>query len=127
MSSDGFFLDIFIISDNNSSNQQIQEEIAMLTIKKSIQDNKAVFTLGGRLDTVTAPELVKALNESPNGITDLTLDCENLEYISSAGLRVLLAAHQKMSSKGEMKLINVNEIVQEVLEVTGLAEILTVE
>ena len=127
MSSNGFFLDIFIISDNNSSNQQIQEEIAMLTIKKSIQDNKAVFTLGGRLDTVTAPELEKALNDSPNGITDLTLDCENLEYISSAGLRVLLAAHQKMRSKGEMKLINVNEIVQEVLEVTGLAEILTVE
>ena len=127
MSSNGFFLDIFIISDNNSSNQQIQEEIAMLTIKKSIQDNKAVFTLRGRLDTVTAPELEKALNDSPNGITDLTLDCENLEYISSAGLRVLLAAHQKMSSKGEMKLINVNEIVQEVLEVTGLAEILTVE
>ena len=127
MSSDVFFLDIFIISDNNSSNQQIQEEIAMLTIKKSIQDNKAVFTLGGRLDTVTAPELEKALNDSLNGITDLTLDCENLEYISSAGLRVLLAAHQKMRSKGEMKLINVNEIVQEVLEVTGLAEILTVE
>ena len=127
MSSNGFFLDIFIISDNNSSNQQIQEEIAMLTIKKSIQDNKAVFTLGGRLDTVTAPELEKALNDSLNGITDLTLDCENLEYISSAGLRVLLAAHQKMRSKGEMKLINVNEIVQEVLEVTGLAEILTVE
>ena len=99
----------------------------MLTIKKSIQDTKAVFTLVGRLDTVTAPELEKALNDSLDGIADLTLDCENLEYVSSAGLRVLLAAHQKMSSKGDMKLINVNEIVQEVLEVTGLAGILTVE
>ena len=98
----------------------------MEIVKKQNGANLEI-ALAGRLDTVTAPELEKALNDSLNGITDLTLDCENLEYISSAGLRVLLAAHQKMSNKGEMKLISINEIVHEVLEVTGLSEILTVE
>ena len=99
----------------------------MLNIKKTITDKTAVFTLSGSLDTVTAPELEKELKDSLSGITDLTLDFENLEYISSAGLRVLLSAHKIMSAQGSMKLVNVNEIVQEVFEVTGFTEILTIE
>lgn len=99
----------------------------MLNIKKTITDKTAVFTLSGRLDTVTAPELEKELKDSLSGITDLTLDFENLEYISSAGLRVLLSAHKIMSAQGSMKLVNVNEIVQEVFEVTGFTDILTIE
>lgn len=99
----------------------------MLNIKKTITDKTAVFTLSGRLDTVTAPELEKELKDSLSGITDLILDFENLEYISSAGLRVLLSAHKIMSAQGSMKLVNVNEIVQEVFEVTGFTDILTIE
>ena len=99
----------------------------MLSIKKTITDKSAVFALSGRLDTVTAPELEQAFKESLSGITDLTLDFENLEYISSAGLRVLLAAHKTMSAQGIMKLVNVNEIVQEVFDVTGFSDILTIE
>ena len=98
----------------------------MLNIKKTITDKTAVFTLSGRLDTVTAPELEKELKDSLSGITDLTLDFENLEYISSAGLRVLLSAHKIMSAQGSMKLVNVNEIVQEVFEVTGFTDILNI-
>ena len=99
----------------------------MLNIKKTITDKTAVFSLTGRLDTVTAPELEKALKESLSGVTDLTLDFENLEYISSAGLRVLLSAHKTMSRQGKMRLINVNEVVQEVFDVTGFTDILTIE
>ena len=99
----------------------------MLSIKKTITDKSAVFALAGRLDTVTAPDLEQAFKESLSGITDLTLDFENLEYISSAGLRVLLAAHKTMSAQGSMKLVNINEIVQEVFDVTGFTDILTIE
>ena len=99
----------------------------MLSIKKTITDKSAVFALAGRLDTVTAPDLEQAFKESLTGITDLTLDFENLEYISSAGLRVLLSAYRTMNAKGGMKLTNINEIVREVLEVTGFADILTIE
>ena len=99
----------------------------MLNIKKTITDKTAVFSLTGRLDTVTAPELEKAFKESLAGVTDLTLDFENLEYISSAGLRVLLSAHKIMSRQGKMRLINVNEVVQEVFDVTGFTDILTIE
>ena len=98
-----------------------------LKIYKTIKDHAAVFALEGRLDTVTAPELEKELKESLDGITDLTLDFENLEYISSAGLRVLLSAHKIMSARGSMKIVNVNEIIQEVFEVTGFTDILTIE
>ena len=83
------------------------------------------IALEGRLDTTTAPELEKELN-SLGGIDELTLDFEKLEYISSAGLRVLLSAHKIMSGRGGMKVTNVNEIVNEVFEVTGFADILTI-
>ena len=76
---------------------------------------------------MTAPELEAELNKSLEGAESLTLDFSKLDYISSAGLRVLLSAHKAMSGKGGMKVTNVNEIVQEVFEVTGFADILTIE
>ena len=86
-----------------------------------------VVTLEGRLDTTTAPMLEEELNKSMPGAESLILDFANLAYISSAGLRVLLAAHKAMMPKGGMKVINVNEIVQEVFDVTGFVDILTIE
>ena len=83
--------------------------------------------LAGRLDTMTAPELEKELNAQLDGAEKLVFDFSNVEYISSAGLRVLLSAHKKMSAKGGMTIKNINEIVSEVFEVTGLTDILNIE
>ena len=99
----------------------------MLNINKDIGYGKALFALVGRLDTTTAPELENELKESLKGVTTLTFDLEALEYISSAGLRVLLSIHKIMSKQGGMKVTHVNEIVQEVFEVTGFADILDIE
>ena len=85
------------------------------------------LALEGRLDTTTAPELEAELKQSLAGADSLILDFSRLDYISSAGLRVLLSAQKAMSGKGGMKLTHVNEIVQEVFEVTGFADILTIE
>ena len=98
----------------------------MLTINKTIEDGKAVFTLEGRLDTTTAPMLEKELKEALPGVSDLTLDFADLEYISSAGLRVLLAAQKIMNRQGRMKIVRANEIVREVFDVTGFSDILTI-
>jgi anti-sigma B factor antagonist len=81
--------------------------------------------LEGRLDTTTAPELDKFLTENLMNVNELVIDCENLVYVSSAGLRVLLVAHKKM--KGSMKLTNVQELVMEVFEITGFADILVID
>ena len=99
----------------------------MLSIKKTIENGNAVYTLEGRLDTVTAPDLENDLKESLDGVTALTLDFANLEYISSAGLRVLLSAQKTMTKQGEMKIINVNDTIMEIFEVTGFVDILTIE
>ena len=80
----------------------------------------------GRMDTTTAPELEKELRESLDGVTELTLDFSKLDYISSAGLRVLLSAHKTMRDKGSMKVTNANEIVQEVFDITGFSDILNI-
>ena len=95
----------------------------------NMQKNDAALTVGleGRLDTTTAPELEQALKESLDSATALTLDFSALDYISSAGLRVLLSAHKTMRTKGGMKVVNVNEIVKEVFDVTGFADILDIE
>ena len=98
-----------------------------MTIDKKMNGTALEIALEGRLDTMTAPELEKELNQSLGGADSLTLDFGKLEYISSAGLRVLLSAHKVMSAKGGMKVTNVNEIVQEVFEVTGFADILSIE
>ena len=97
-----------------------------MEINKKQNGTALEIALEGRLDTTTAPELEKELN-GLGGVTELTLDLSKLEYISSAGLRVLLSAHKIMSRKGGMKLTHVNELVQEVFDVTGFADILTIE
>ncbi len=98
-----------------------------MTINKKANGTALEIALEGRLDTMTAPELEAELNQSLAGAESLTLDFSKLDYISSAGLRVLLSAHKAMSAKGGMKVTNVNEIVQEVFEVTGFADILDIE
>ena len=98
----------------------------MLNIHKTIENEKALFAPEGRLDTVTAPALEKELKESLDGITELVLDFAKLEYVSSAGLRVLLSTQKTMSKQGSMKLINVNASIMEIFEVTGFSDILTI-
>ena len=98
-----------------------------MKITKTQNASTMELALEGRLDTMTAPELESALNDVMNGADSLVLDFSKLDYISSAGLRVLLSAHKAMSGKGGMKVINVNEIVQEVFDVTGFSDILTIE
>ena len=98
-----------------------------MTITKTQNGTALTIALEGRLDTMTAPELEAELKKSLDGVEALNLDFSKLDYISSAGLRVLLSAHKLMSAKGGLKVTNVNEIVQEVFEVTGFADILTIE
>ncbi|MBR2660694.1 MAG: STAS domain-containing protein [Clostridia bacterium] len=98
-----------------------------MTITKEWNGTELKIALEGRLDTMTAPELEAELNQNPGNAESLILDFSKLDYISSAGLRVLLSAHKAMSAKGGMKVTNVNEIVREVFEVTGFADILTIE
>lgn len=99
----------------------------MLDIKKTIENGKALFVLSGRIDTVTAPQLDQEIKASINGVTELTLDFKKIDYISSAGLRVLLAAQKVMGKQGEMKILNANETVMEIFEVTGFSDIFTIE
>ena len=99
----------------------------MLNIQKSIENGIAIFALEGRLDTLTAPDLEKELEASLSGVTELIFDFEKLEYISSAGLRVLLSAQKTMNKQGCMKVLHVNETIMEIFEVTGFSDILTVE
>ncbi|MBR4539395.1 MAG: STAS domain-containing protein [Clostridia bacterium] len=98
-----------------------------MTITKKQNGSALEIALAGRLDTMTAPDLEAELKSCLDGVDSLTLDCEKLDYISSAGLRVLLTAHKTMSGKGGMRLIHINEVVQEVFEVTGFSDILTIE
>ena len=98
-----------------------------MMIYKERNENSLTVALEGRLDTSTAPALEKTLKSSLDGVSELTLDFAGLEYISSAGLRVLLSAQKIMNRQGSMKLKNVSEIIMEILEVTGFSEILTIE
>ena len=98
-----------------------------MTIEIKKQAEETVIEVEGRLDTVTAPVLEKTIGENISDIQSLILDMKGLEYISSAGLRILLSAQKKIQSFGTMKLINVCEDVMEVLEMTGFADILTIE
>lgn len=98
-----------------------------MTISKTLDGTSLTLALEGRLDTMTSPELEEELKKSLDGVDTLTMDFSKLDYISSAGLRVLLSAHKKMSAAGGMKVVHVNEIVQEVFDVTGFSDILTIE
>ena len=98
-----------------------------MTINKTQDGSKLNVIVEGRLDTTTAPELEGELKASLDGITDLELDFSNLEYLSSAGLRVLLATQKTMNTQGKMVVKNVNDTIMEVFEVTGFVDILTIE
>lgn len=98
-----------------------------MTIEIKKMSGAAVIELSGRLDTTTAPVLEKNINESISESADLVLDLKGLEYISSAGLRVLLSAQKRMRKSGSMKLKNVADAVMDILEMTGFADILEIE
>ena len=98
-----------------------------MTINKQSNGSTLTIALEGRLDTTTAPDLEKEIKSSLDGVNELNMDFAKLDYISSAGLRVLLSAQKLMAKKGGMKVIHVNEMVMEVFEVTGFADILTIE
>ena len=98
-----------------------------MTITKTGNAQALTIALEGRLDTMTAPELEAALKTALEGVEELTFDFDKLDYISSAGLRVLLMAQKTMNRQGSMKVVHANEIVMEIFEVTGFADILTIE
>lgn len=98
-----------------------------MTINKSLNMTELTVVLLGRLDTTTAPQLEAELKSSLNGVDSLIMDFTELEYISSAGLRVLLSAQKVMNKQGKMVIRHVNETIMEVFEVTGFTDILTIE
>ncbi len=98
-----------------------------MIITKTADGSELTVALEGRLDTNTSPELETALKASLDGVTALTLDFEKLEYISSAGLRVLLSAQKTMDRQGTMKVTHVADIIMEIFDVTGFTDILTIE
>ncbi len=98
-----------------------------MNIIKDQQAEKLTISLEGRLDTTTSPQLEGDLRSSVNGITELVFDLEKLDYISSAGLRVLLAAQKVMNRQGEMKIKNVKPEIMEIFDVTGFVDILDIE
>ncbi len=97
-----------------------------MEIRKNQSGSELTVSLIGRLDTTTAPALESTLKQSLDDITALTLDFAELEYISSAGLRVLLSAQKQMNKQGKMTLLHVNENIKEVFDITGFSDILTI-
>ena len=98
-----------------------------MTIEKKINGEALTLIVSGRLDTQTAPELENELDSVLSGIKELTFDMTNLEYVSSAGLRVILKAQKAMNAQGSMKLTGVNDSIMEVFDITGFLDILTIE
>lgn len=98
-----------------------------MTIEKIAEGNMLTIVLGGRLDTTTAPKLETELKQNISGVEELVLDLAALEYLSSAGLRVLLSAQKVMNRQGHMVVKHVNETVMEIFEVTGFVDVLTIE
>ena len=98
-----------------------------MTITKNVNGNELTLNIEGRLDTTTAPALEEEIKNSIANVTSLILDFAALEYLSSAGLRVLLAAQKIMNKQGEMIIKNVNETIMEIFEVTGFSDVLTIE
>ncbi len=97
-----------------------------MNIVKTQNGNALTVALEGRLDTMTAPELEAALKDALAGVEELTFDLEKLDYISSAGLRVLLSTQKTMNKQGSMQVLHANEIIMEIFEVTGFTDILTI-
>ena len=98
-----------------------------MNIEKKLEGSALTIALEGRLDTTTSPDLEETLGASLDGVTALVFDFTKLDYLSSAGLRVLLSAQKRMNKQGSMKLVHVNDAVKEVFEITGFADFLTIE
>ena len=98
-----------------------------MKINKNKNGTKLTFEIAGRVDTSTAPQLESAIKEEISGVKELVFDMDKVEYISSAGLRVLLSSQKTMNNQGTMKLINVNNEIMEIFEVTGFTDILNIE
>ena len=98
-----------------------------MTINKERNDAELKVTLEGRLDTLSAPQLNQELSDSLDGITSLIFDFEKLEYISSAGIRVIITAQKTMNQQGTMKILHVNDEIMEIFEVTRLTDIMIIE
>lgn len=98
-----------------------------MTIEKKLSTESVTLKISGRLDTQTAPELEKEIDATIPGIKELILDMVDLEYVSSAGLRVILKAQKAMNAQGTMKLTGVNESIMEVFDITGFLDILTIQ
>lgn len=98
-----------------------------MKIEKTKNGSQLVVSVSGRIDTVTAPEFEETVTALMPGVTEIIFDLKKLDYISSAGLRVLLSIQKKMNKQGSMKLLDLTETVMEILEITGFTEILTIE
>ena len=98
-----------------------------MNIEKTITGKNILLKVAGRLDTTTAPQLEAAIDDCIADAEELVLECSELEYVSSAGLRVILKAQKRMNVQGSMKLTNVNDTIMEVFDITGFADILTIE
>ena len=105
----------------------MEKEKQILTIEKNVNGGNITLKIVGRLDTTTAPQLEEAVVAAAAEAKDLLLDCAELAYVSSAGLRVILKAQKAMAAKGGMKLLHVNETIMEIFEITGFSHILTIE
>lgn len=98
-----------------------------MTIHNTLNGTERTIALEGRLDTTTSPELEAVLKDSLDGVAELVFDFEKLDYISSAGLRVLLSTQKTMNRQGAMRILHVGEVIREIFEVTGFSDILTIE
>lgn len=98
-----------------------------MQLSKKLEGNKLTITVSGRVDTITAPEFEKYINENIESINELILDLKDMSYTSSAGLRVILKAQKLMSAQGSMTVINVQDDVMEIFDMTGFSDILTIE
>lgn len=98
-----------------------------MTITKNGNGSEVLLNVEGRLDTMTSPELEKEILALPESTEKLTIDFVKLDYISSAGLRVLLSAHKNFAKKGGMVITNVNDTILDIFEVTGFKDILTIQ
>ncbi len=98
-----------------------------MNVERNVTGNITTIKVIGRLDTTTAPKLEAAIDDCIAGVEEFVLDCSGLEYVSSAGLRVILKTQKLMNTQGSMKLINVNDTIMEVFDITGFADILTIE
>ena len=98
-----------------------------MTIDRNVDGAKTQLKISGRLDTSTAPELESTIDACLSGVEELIIDFEGLEYVSSAGLRVILKTQKVMNRQGSMKIINVNDTIMEVFDITGFADVLTIE